>query len=49
MCSILTIMAGGVVFGEIVFQIVFSGHPIYHKLSLPDSVSDPVKSYVYLY
>ena len=43
-CALLCPMVyGGVVLGEIVFQIMFSRHPIYHKYSLPDSVSDPLK------
>ena len=37
---------GGLVLGEIVFQIVLSSHPIYQKFSLPASASDPVKSHV---
>ena len=36
-------MADGVVLSEIVCQIMFSRHPIYQKLSLADSISDPVK------
>ena len=39
-------MAGGVVLGEIVCQIMLSSHPIYQKFSLPDSVSGTVKSHV---
>ena len=40
-------MAGGVILGEVVYHIVFSGHPIYQKLSLSDSVYDPVNLHVY--
>ena len=35
-----------VLLGETFFHIMFSSHPIYHKLSLPDSFSDPVKLHV---
>ena len=40
-------MACGAVFGEIVFQIMFSRHPIYQKMSFSDYVYDPVKFHVY--
>ena len=40
-------VAVGVVFGEIVCEIVLSSHIIYQKLSLPGSVSEQPKSYVY--
>ena len=39
-------LAGGVVIGEIVYQIMFSINPIYQKLSLIDSIYDPVKLHV---
>ena len=39
-------MASGVVLDEIVYQIMFFSHPIYQKLSLPESVSDPVNFYI---
>ena len=38
-------MYSGVVLGEIVWQIMLSVHTIYQKLSLPDSIYDPVKSH----
>ena len=42
-------MAGGLVFGEIFYQIMFSSHPIYQKFSFPESVHDPVKLYTNRY
>ena len=39
-------VAGEVVLGEMVCQIVFYLHPIYREFSLPDSVSEPVKFHV---
>ena len=46
-CALLwSMVAGGVLLGEIVCQIVLSSHPIYQELPLPESVSDLVKSHV---
>ena len=46
-CALLcSMVAGGVVLCEIVYQILLSSHPIYQKFSLPDSISDAVRSHV---
>jgi hypothetical protein len=40
------VMGWGVVFGEVIGEIVFTGAPVNDELVLLDSIADPVESHV---